>query len=1341
MNSRIIPLLVIAILGASPFLTMTISAGSPESLTFGEPILTGSGAVEGRNTDSTHSHDETIVIDVNYPLARISPGDFGIEIVVEGLNTDPTPGSLRIPREELVYKLPVGTIVDEVRFDFRVDDIPGPDQGISRSPSPIPTNYIEQWDGIEERPDPPSDHVIWDIGTGIDVESGTRCAILSLFVYPVIPREERFVSLRSGRIFVDYHVERQVRSQGIEPVFQEEFDLLVLCGEEFRGTMENYSNYRNLTGTITKVVTLQEIESGSIWQVEGSDLQERIKRFVYNATLAWNIEFLLLVGDADRFPVRHVMVLDGSDDNGASRTDGRFVPSDLYYSDIFEDGTTDFSSWNGPGGVSDLLWGEFDSAAKDDPDLYPDLYVGRIPASTRSELDNMIDKIQGYERSARGSSWFYNATLCGTDTFSGGTPEGEYTSDIIGSSYLSGFNQTKHYQTLGTLSGIASTVNEGCGFFEMSDHGTYTSWAGAYTTTHAYNQRNGYMLPVVVMDACLTHGFDNENASSSISGKDPVFNQYYYAPGASGSGTESVGEQTHRAPDGGAIASFGCTRIGWGAVGNAYPTVLSGYMNTRIHKAYSDGFVRPGQLLASAVTDYRSRHGMGSASGYKTMTEYILLGDPSVYIGGISDTTVEIEPETQEIRAKPGDSVSVNFTLRNTGFLAAPFNITAVPSGSSDHRFYAELNRTDYFLMPDGTSSGQVTITFPEDGLYLEEEEVVLKADSILFSRPRKASIGAIVERVSEVSAEPYPSPIVCDSGASLTGNIRINNLGNGADSFRIKIEDLPGDWEMNIARESVHVDARDFERIHFVMNVSERAPAGRYFIRTMVNSTIGNAENSSMMKVEVRPAYGLDLSVANSTLEVKPDIEGYYNVTLVNTGNSVVEVELDLEPREEGIFLIRNPETDLVMEPFSSLNIPVGVTPVNGTEPRSYPLTLRASDGNSSDEMILTAMVKPKYMFTTSCGDDERVLGESLDVSFDVRITNIGNIRDSYMISSIAENDWIWNEFSGDSGLRIEPGTSANASLFLRTRDLPLQGFYRFRLRIEAMSGVGSQIVPVTVIVRERFDHSLSVELENSSIYPSGSADGELIVNSSANWDDVYIIDGTVPAGWAIDFGSDRLSAPPFKLIPVNFSIAVPKDALAGKYMVDFHVTSIGSNLTRILSKPVFVREVYGIEWSLEGFDNGPLDPGTSANITINIYNRGNVRDRVVITINSWAPKWMILKDSAFFIDPGSNFTTNITVRIPGNATPMKFSLGINIDSIGSGGETRNVTIEVSDPDGSKYGAMPFLTIMIIVLISILMVLILAGVLFANYKKYGGVSVEEAGMEWSEDEEDDWDE
>ena len=66
---------------------------------------------------------------------------------------------------------------------------------------------------------------------------------------------------------------------------------------------------------------------------------------------------------------------------------GRFIPVDLYYAGL--DG-----SWNDD---HDDTWGEaLTFLGGDHPDLYAEVYLGRLPASTVADTDLLIDKIINY---------------------------------------------------------------------------------------------------------------------------------------------------------------------------------------------------------------------------------------------------------------------------------------------------------------------------------------------------------------------------------------------------------------------------------------------------------------------------------------------------------------------------------------------------------------------------------------------------------------------------------------------------------------------------------------------------------------------------------------------------------------------------------------------------------------------------------------------------------------------------------------------------------------------------------------------------------------------------------
>jgi len=131
----------------------------------------------------------------------------------------------------------------------------------------------------------------------------------------------------------------------------------------------------------------------------GEDPPERIKRHLWRAWRERRATHALLVGDADVFPVRF-MVLDRCTDPAFHTA---FYPSDLYYADVAEpDGS--FDDWNAEReGHHALYFGEVRGECNKDTRIdfdrvsyVPELAVGRFPVSTRAELEAVVAKTAAY---------------------------------------------------------------------------------------------------------------------------------------------------------------------------------------------------------------------------------------------------------------------------------------------------------------------------------------------------------------------------------------------------------------------------------------------------------------------------------------------------------------------------------------------------------------------------------------------------------------------------------------------------------------------------------------------------------------------------------------------------------------------------------------------------------------------------------------------------------------------------------------------------------------------------------------------------------------------------------
>ncbi|KAF0245414.1 MAG: Peptidase C25 [Planctomycetota bacterium] len=149
---------------------------------------------------------------------------------------------------------------------------------------------------------------------------------------------------------------------------------------------------------------------------EGADDAEKVKRFLYFKWRTGALKYALLVGDADVFPVRYMML----DRVARPAFDVAFYPSDLYYGDL---ATADglFDDWNAAkNGVHAGYYGEVHGEHHKVPpvnfdgiDYRPEIGVGRWPLSTAEGVLLQSLKVVSYERGLDARSRRVGLVACG----------------------------------------------------------------------------------------------------------------------------------------------------------------------------------------------------------------------------------------------------------------------------------------------------------------------------------------------------------------------------------------------------------------------------------------------------------------------------------------------------------------------------------------------------------------------------------------------------------------------------------------------------------------------------------------------------------------------------------------------------------------------------------------------------------------------------------------------------------------------------------------------------------------------------------------------------------------
>lgn len=420
------------------------------------------------------------------------------------------------------------------------------------------------------------------------------------------------------------------------------YDLIIVTSSCYCSSVEPLIEHKgNTCGIASILITLDDIYSEKYFEMQGRDDPEKIKYFIKEAKENWNITYVLLVGNFRKIPVRYCY----NNDNYHSM-EPRFI-SDLYYADIYDE-NGNFSSWDTDGNG---IYGEWDGWESQDKNinLTPEICLGRLACRNRVEVKIAVDKIINYERTTYGSDWFKNMVVAGGDTYSEareyyGDQYDEYEGEVNTQKaidIMTNFTPIRLWASTGNLTTVAliKAINDGCGFLYLSGHGNPSVWV-----THPPNSTakvgnlptlfmpfliNRNKLPICIVGGCHNSEFDVKPLNII---KDPISYSTWIP--------ECWSWKMASKPFGGAIATIGCTGLGWQGI--EYGGGGANWLNIQFFREYANGTDILGKIWKNTLTsylehfpiDWETPAGETSSLDAKTVQEWVLLGDPSLKIGG-----------------------------------------------------------------------------------------------------------------------------------------------------------------------------------------------------------------------------------------------------------------------------------------------------------------------------------------------------------------------------------------------------------------------------------------------------------------------------------------------------------------------------------------------------------------------------------------------------------------------------------------------------------------------------------------------------------------------------------
>jgi len=582
-----------------------------------------------------------------------------------------SPGKPLLPVYVKTFTFPLGTKIIDVKCttsDIKQETISGK---IEPAPRPLPLNSVNYpIDPVEITSEEdiyssselyPDKWYEYSIGCGLD--GNKRVLLLNVRCYPVryLPSEDTIYTIDNVDVKVTFEKGNTLQAS------EEEYDMVIITPRRFYPAVIPLANHKNSMGVSTKIKTTESIYR----QYRARDKPEKIKLFIKDAIEEWNITYVLLVGGRQGLGVRWYVPARYSHTFDRSYWNETSFVSDLYYADVYRYNETtqqyEFEDWdsngNGIFGEWTFIWNGvwwYDEDKKDVIDLYPDVHVGRLACNDILEVRTVVKKIKKYETTTYNQEWFKDMIVAGGDTvpFGDGIWEGEYEN-----AYAAHFMEPLGFEIKSlrasdeslTNTSLIPAITEGGGFLFVAGHGSpivwsthwpenYTGWIDALINWDMKKLKNREKLPICIVGGCHNSMFDVALIRLIKSllklrlkfflwdDGEEVFNKFFWL-------RRCWSWSLVRQKRGGAIAAIGNTGLGWGVGGEGSIQTGDGYITTHFFEVYSESDdienVTLGEVHVKTLNDYIGFfHPNEDEIDRKTVEQWVLLGDPSLRIGG-----------------------------------------------------------------------------------------------------------------------------------------------------------------------------------------------------------------------------------------------------------------------------------------------------------------------------------------------------------------------------------------------------------------------------------------------------------------------------------------------------------------------------------------------------------------------------------------------------------------------------------------------------------------------------------------------------------------------------------
>ena len=512
---------------------------------------------------------------------------------------------------------------------------------------------------------------------------------------------------------------------------------------------------------------------------------------------------------------------------------------------------------------------------------------------------------------------------------------------------------------------------------------------------------------------------------------------------------------------------------------------------------------------------------------------------------------------------------------------------------------------------------------------------------------------------------------------ATMVYSMTLTNSGTDPDDFLLSIERCEGcdAWGVELSTlfiEDLEEDSSyDFE---FNVEIPVSARNTDWAEMRVVATSAANSSKSDFVDTTTNVNKIFNNQIMWGGMQIlNPGDDSHFEITLVNTGNSIQSYTFDSNQFPSGWdFENSFPYSTDDLDPYGgeeTFTVPFAVP--SDASPGYFNFTVGLvldESGVSVDDVELSIKVEYYAEFDLQVMEIESFDGPGATHVFGVELSNNANAEDTIALYvDLLPDGWSYCIGSDcTTSITVPKGQTKTFELKITTSPTEaadtMNGAFMF---LVGVSGLNDKVTGYdTFTIYTNPVYNLNVET------PSDRKDGEsgdtipfqlTVINNGNAIDYVSLPSAIAPAGWIATFSESSFTLAPSQSKVVYLNVQIPDNVYGGDNVIQVTVSSDQSGQTIDMEFVIYVPEMAVIDVELKT-TAGDVTAGTTGKFIVRLSNNGNTFESLSLSIEGKRSSWFSLPSGTIDLDPGGYQEIIIEVNPPITQAAGEMSGTLNV-------------------------------------------------------------------------------